>query len=210
MRRAITLCCILVLWAPAPPARAQESYNAESDTAAARATVAALVDEGIALLSNGDAMATAEKERAFAGFLDANFAMPTIARFALGRHWRAATPAQQAEYTRLFTDMIVQRYTAQFTDYTGQTVTILGAQPVGSRDVLVVSRVTQPGGKAPVAVDWRVRRDGTGRWRVIDVAVEGVSMAQTYRADFDAAVQRGGGDIEVLLRHLRAQTGDRA
>jgi phospholipid transport system substrate-binding protein len=209
MRRAAALICIFVLCAAAPPARPQQAPPG-TDTDAARAAVQALVDEGIALLSNGGGTATADKERAFAGFLDANFAMPTIARFALGRHWRAATPAQQEEYTRLFTDMIVRRYTAQFTEYTGQTVTLLNAKPAGSRDVLVSSRVTQPGGGAPVAVDWRVRQDGAGAWRVIDVAVEGVSMAQTYRADFDAAVQRGGGDIEALLAFLRAQTGEGA
>jgi phospholipid transport system substrate-binding protein len=35
--------------------------------------------------------------------------------------------------------------------------------------------------------------------------VEGVSMAVTQRSDFASVIQRGGGDIDVLLAHLSNQ-----
>ncbi|MBL3677192.1 MAG: ABC transporter substrate-binding protein [Alphaproteobacteria bacterium] len=160
------------------------------------------VAEGMALLSDTE---QGHQEAAFRAFLDRNFAMRSIARFAIGRHWREASPAQQEAYERLFEEMIVRRYTAQFTDYQGQDVRVAGSQPVGRRDALVASVVTQPGGQPDVSVDWRVREGGEA-WRVVDVVVEGVSMAMTYRADFDSVVQRGG--IPGLLEALAAQAED--
>ena len=57
-----------------------------------------------------------------------------------------------------------------------------------------------------MAVDWRVRPRGDGL-KVIDVAVEGVSMSVTQRSEFSSVIQRGGGQIESLLQTLRQRVG---
>jgi hypothetical protein len=58
-----------------------------------------------------------------------------------------------------------------------------------------------------VAVDWRIRSRGDAL-KVIDVAVEGVSMSVTQKSEFSAVIQRGGGDIEALLQSLRQRVGE--
>ena len=44
-----------------------------------------------------------------------------------------------------------------------------------------------------------------GQYKVIDIVVEGVSMALTQRSDFSSVIQRGGGQVSVLIAHLREQ-----
>jgi len=39
--------------------------------------------------------------------------------------------------------------------------------------------------------------------KVIDVIIEGVSMSLTQRSDFSSVIQRGGGDIQILIDHLK-------
>ena len=159
-----------------------------------------LADQGIAVLANQDA-SEAKQKKEFRRLLNNNFDMNTIARFSLGRHWRTASKAQRAEYLKLFNAMIIDVYSARFSDYQGQIIEVKGSRKEGERDVLVHSLLTQEAGP-DVKVDWRVRnRDG--RYKVIDVIVEGVSMALTQRSDFSSVVQRGGGDMEALLAHLR-------
>jgi phospholipid transport system substrate-binding protein len=41
-------------------------------------------------------------------------------------------------------------------------------------------------------VDWRVRK-ADGRFKIVDVHVEGVSMALTEREEFGSVIQRKGG-----------------
>lgn len=133
--------------------------------------------------------------------LQDNFDVQTIGRFALGTYWRDTSEKQRKEYMSLFEDMIVQTYTTRFEDYSGQTLKVGDAKPLGKKDALVNSQVIQEGGP-PVNLEWRVRND-EGVLKVIDVVVEGVSMSITQRSDFSAVIQRGGGNVETLLESLR-------
>ena len=159
-----------------------------------------LADDGIGFLAD-ETITTAKQKAAFRKLLNRNFDLNTIARFSLGRHWRTANKAQRDEYVSLFKDMIVDVYSQRFSDYEGQTLTVSGSRKEGERDILVHSLLEQDAGP-DVKVDWRVRKRD-GRYKVVDVIVEGVSMALTQRSDFSSVVQRGGGKMEALLAHLR-------
>ncbi|MEZ5813894.1 MAG: ABC transporter substrate-binding protein [Alphaproteobacteria bacterium] len=176
------------------------SANADTVSQGAEKFITDLVDEGVGFL--GDATISADKQKAaFRKLLNNNFDMDMIARFSLGRHWRSASQAQRDEYMKLFKVMIVDVYSARFSDYEGQEIEVTGSRKEGERDILVHSLLSQKSGP-DVQVDWRVRQS-SGRYKVIDVIVEGVSMAVTQRSDFSSVVQRGGGNMEALLAHLR-------
>lgn len=127
--------------------------------------------------------------------------MNTIGRFALGTYWKSASPAQQVEYQKLFRDMIIKVYSKRFSDYKGQQFVVKSARQENEKDSIVTSFIV-PGDGPEVKVDWRVRNKG-GSYKIVDIVVEGVSMSQTQRADFASVIQRGGGDINVLLNELR-------
>ena len=152
-----------------------------------------------------------ESMQRFRVLLNEGFDVPYISRFVLGRTWNTATPAQQQEYGSLFERLIVQVYADRFAQYSGQnldvneTLKITGSRPEGDTDSIVNSQIIRPDAP-PVAVDWRIRsRDG--KQKVIDVAVEGVSMSVTQRSEFSSVIQRGGGQIEALLDTLRQRVG---
>lgn len=141
------------------------------------------------------------KEQAFRKLLESSFDMNTIGRFALGQYWRQMTPAQQKEYLSLFRDHVVRVYSARFNDYKGQTFNTTGVRADNDTDSIVSSEIQQPQGE-PVQVEWRVRYKGD-RYQIVDVIVEGVSMTMTQRSDFSAVIQRGGGNVSVILDQLK-------
>lgn len=155
---------------------------------------------GINFLGN-QSMSQDAKKTEFAKLLNDTFDMNTIGRFALGTYWKSATPAQQAEYQRLFRNMIIKVYSKRFSDYKGQQFVVKSARQESEKDSIVSSLIV-PGDGPEVKVDWRVRNKG-GSYKIVDIVVEGVSMSQTQRADFASVIQRGGGDINVLLDELR-------
>jgi phospholipid transport system substrate-binding protein len=67
---------------------------------------------------------------------------------------------------------------------------------------MVHSEIEQPDGAPPIDVDWRVR-ETAGSDKIIDVAVEGVSMSVTQRSDFDSIVQQSG--IDGLLQNMQSR-----
>lgn len=133
-------------------------------------------------------------------FVDA-FDLPEIGKLVMARYWRAATPEQQQEFLRLFEDIQVYTWTRRFKDYSGETLEILGVLPEGEADVLVESRIKREK-LEPIAVAWRVRKEGDG-YKVLDIKVEGASMAFTHRSEYSSVIQGNGGQVEALLAALR-------
>lgn len=180
--------------------------HAEDAIAHASSLVQDMGNDVLPFLQAG--VSEAQLAKKFDALLDRGFDVSFTGRFVLGRYWRVATPEQQAEYLHLFERLIVQTYVDRFKTYAGETFDVLSGRQDG-RDVFVLSRITRPGGAPPIDVDWRVRPQDGG-YKIIDVVVEGVSMAITQRNEVAAVIQRKGGRIEGLLEDLRKTVNGRA
>lgn len=88
--------------------------------------------------------------------------------------------------------------------YLGEQFRVTGERPDGEV-TLVQSEVFKPGSQ-PAKVDWRVNTAGA-QPKIVDVIVEGVSMAVTQRSEFAAVIQRNGGNVDGLISALRQKTG---
>ena len=149
-----------------------------------------------------------ERLRRFRRLFADGFDIPLIARFVLGRYWRQATETERAEYLRLFDELVVQTYARRFSEFNAARLRVLSvSRPNEDNDVIVaVEGALQ--GKPPVRMDVRVRQTAS-QYKIIDVSIEGISMAVTQRDEFSSVIQRGGGRIEALLASLRDKLGQR-
>ncbi len=174
--------------------------STEKIGAGAQKFIDGMAQRGLDFLANAD-LSSEQKSNEFRKLLQDSFDMETIGRFALGRYWRTATPEQRKEYQKLFREMIVKVYSERFRDYEGQRVEARSFRIDGDNDTMVTSFIIPPDG-AEIQVDWRVRYKNS-HYQIVDVIVEGVSMSVTQRSDFSSVIQRGGGDVQVLIDHLK-------
>ncbi len=130
------------------------------------------------------------------------FDVPRIARFVLRRYWPGMSNTEREQFTQAFGDYIVHVYAARFTRYQGERFTVIGSRPADTMAILVHSEVTRPGGGMPIKLDWQVERVAD-RYRIVDVTIDGVSQALTYRDEFAAVVEHHGGRISDLIVELR-------
>ena len=146
----------------------------------------------------------ATKQPALVEFMDRVVDMDTVARFCLGRFWRAATPEEQQQYVQLFHQALTNAVAIRLGDYQGGNVALKVVRSEPAADgVHVASRITKPG-SAPYDITWVV--DGTdGQPRIVDVVAEGVSLRQTQRSDYGSFLEQHGGKVEALIQALRAQ-----
>ena len=163
--------------------------------------VQSLARQAISTLS-GQGMTLEQRETVFRDLLRQGFDLDFIGRFVAGRYYREMTPDQQADYQRLFGDFVLATYASRLGGYAGEQFAVVSSRAAGQQDVLVQSRIDRRSGP-PIGAEWRVRALGGG-YKIIDVMVEGVSMAVTQRAEFDSVLSRGG--PESLLAALRART----
>ena len=152
------------------------------------------------------AVAPPEKLNQLKQLLDQSTDLELVARLVLGRYWRQATPEQQAEYVRLFKELVMQTMAERFSWYTGETFEITGSKPVDERDTMVATRILRPSGKPPIMVDWRVR-ESSGSFLLIDILAEGVSLVVTQRAEAADVIGRDG--LDGLLGQMRTRLAQR-
>lgn len=176
------------------------AHAEEKQASGAEGFVQNLTEKGVAFLSD-DNLSMEQQKQEFKSILNRDFDLNTIGRFALGRYWKSASSEQRAEYLKLFNTMVIEAYSQRFENYNGQDIEVTGSRPEG-KDILVMSVMKQKSGP-DVRLDWRVRQKNGG-YKVVDVIVEGVSMSLTQRSDFASVIQRGGGNVEALLQHLRS------
>ena len=80
-----------------------------------------------------------------------------------------------------------------------EQVEITGTRKEPRGDVTVHTRIV--GGEFENAiVDYRLRKKD-GKWRIIDVIIEGISMVSNFRDQFKEVLSRGGPDL--LLTKLK-------
>ena len=133
------------------------------------------------------------------------FDLPLIGRFVLGRFWRQADGEQRAQFQDLFAEHLVNSYARQLDRYRAETLAVVDCRPVGTKDMLVETRVESTEG--PLVTGWRVRAGGD-RHRIVDVTVNGISLALTERQEFVTAARKLG--LEGLLEAMRANALNRA
>jgi len=180
------------------PAAAQAARIAPEQAAS---FIQTLGQRAVSLLASYKPSEAAKSQQQFNKLLEDGFDLDLIGRFVLGNAWRNATPAQRQEYQQLFTAYVLDTYSVRIGAYRGETFRVTGSHPLADTDALVDTEIVRPDGP-PIKAGWRVR-SVKGQPKIIDVMVEGVSMALTQRQEFAAVIQNKG--LDGLIADLRAR-----
>lgn len=143
-----------------------------------------------------------QREAQMRELLRQGFDLDFIGRFVLGRAYNGLTPDAAADYQQAFSEFVLKTYARRIAGFQARGFAITGSRIAGDTDTVITTRIDPANGN-PVSCEWRVR-SGPTRQAIIDVAVEGVSMAVTQRNEFAATVNNSG--VAGLVSVLRART----
>ena len=189
---AAAICVVLGLAANRPTADAGATDPGAFVSDLSAAAVESLTERGLSQAQRADR---------FRALLTTHFDLPGIGKFVLGRYWRGAAEAERQEFLKLFEDFIVRTYIDRFSTYSGEEYRVEAAREDENGYATVRGEILRPKAEN-VRVDWRLRRNG-GEFKIIDMVVEGISMALTQRDDFAAVIRNGGGRVAALNDVLR-------
>ena len=160
-----------------------------------------VASNAIGILSNEE---NSEKEKfeAFRHLLDKNVDTNLIAKFVIKSYWKDLTSEQQEEFINLFKIYIIKSYSLKLNSYSGEIISITGSKKLNEKYILVNSKVSKEGQNTGIEVDWRVKIEDE-KMKIVDLVVEGISLAVAQRAEFTSIIENNNGDIEVLLLKLQ-------
>jgi phospholipid transport system substrate-binding protein len=131
-----------------------------------------------------------------------NFSRMTAS--AVGRHWRQATPDQQAKLQAEFKTLLVRTYAGALGEVKDQTLSFKPSR-FRAEDTDVVVRSVVRGRGEPIQLDYRMEKTSEG-WKIYDLNVLGIWLVDTYRSQFAQEINSKGLDglIATLTQRNKA------
>ena len=107
-----------------------------------------------------------------------------VGKRALARNWRKFTPAERKEFCDVFAQVMGNAYLSRIqTGFEGEKIVYLDTVPDKRPEKSSVrTKIVSPNREIPVDYQLLLKK---GSWRVYDVKIEGVSLVQNYRSQFN-------------------------
>lgn len=138
-----------------------------------------------------------ERRQRLEEIVSQRFDYEEMGKRTLAKHWRTLTPAQRKAFVELFQQFLTNSYAGNVDGYSGEQVQYLKERRKGNF-AEVQTKVISP--KVEIPLDYRlIKKDG--EWKVYDVVIDGVSLMQNYRRQFDRIIRTSS--FEGLLEKLR-------
>lgn len=106
------------------------------------------------------------------------------------------TPAQRTAYREAALGWIIRRCVRENRDNKGEEPQVMGVRQGESGDRLLALKTEEPAH----FVIWRLR--GEKKLRVVDVVMDGVSMALTLRDETNARLRQDDNDVDAMIKAL--------
>ncbi len=157
-------------------------------------------DRAIELLSDTSA-SEEQREQEFMEMLQAEFDVPRISRFIVGRYWRNASEQERNDFIEVFSKVMAQRFLPLFNGASKDQFTVGNIRDDKKPGIQFVdlSIITSDGKQAKTI--WRVVEDNSD-FKILDVVVEGASMAITLRSEYGGVIKQHGGKLDKLTALL--------
>lgn len=112
-----------------------------------------------------------------------------MSRSVLGRQaWNKASAAEKARFSTAFTNLVIRTYSSPLAEYSDETVQFLPIRgSLSGRFIRVNSVIVRSSGQnIPLSYSLVAKN---GQWKIYDLSVEGVSLLQSFRSQFAAALK---------------------
>ena len=127
------------------------------------------------------------------------FGFEEMAQRALGQYWPKRTPAEKKEFITLFSELLERSYISKIESYTGEQNVLYTKETIDKDYASVRTEIVAKRDANVEVVYQLLRRDGN--WQVYDIVIEGVSLVNNYRTQFNNIISHES--YEALVKKLK-------
>jgi phospholipid transport system substrate-binding protein len=132
------------------------------------------------------------------------FDFQEMAQRSLGAHWQRRTPEEQAEFIKIFSDLLEQTYVDKIESYNNEKF-IYTNERMDGRYADVNSKMRTSKGEE-FTINYKLHRVGEN-WRVYDLVIENISLINNYRSQFNRILT--GSTYDELISKIKAKVSDK-
>ena len=128
------------------------------------------------------------KKEEIVGIVKSRFDADELAMRVLALNWRSRTDQEKTSFISLFSQVLETTYINKLKFYSDEEVSFK-KQIVNRDKAIVYSEIIKNNQEIPII--YRVK-DDNGQWLIYDIVIEGVSLVQNYRQQFDQIIKKDG------------------
>lgn len=119
---------------------------------------------------------------------------------------RSRYRSQVETFQQRFKQGLIETYAKGLLNFSGQRIETLPLR-AGEAERPQVNVVQQiyASGEQPYVVQYTLRKNRAGEWKVRNVIVEGINLGQTYRNQFAALMEQHRGDMDKVIAAWRVE-----
>ena len=126
-----------------------------------------------------------------------------IGFYSLGKHRKNISDQQRKEYLDIFTQYFLKSFSSRLAQYSDPKIKVESQKKLNEKYTMVSSVLIATEDKPEIKIDWRVVTKNINQPLIIDVIIEGVSLAKVQKEEFNSIIQSNDGDINALFINLK-------
>ncbi|HHT9109183.1 MAG TPA: Tgt2/MlaC family protein [Candidatus Wunengus sp. YC63] len=161
------------------------------------------IDKGFAILKDpslkGDEKVQERRQKLWEG-ISPIFNFEEMSKRALGQHWKSRTTEEKKEFVELFTSIMKDAYIGKTDTYSGEKVVIISEKQDKKYATVQTKIITNKG--TEISVDYNMLNN-PGGGTIYDVIIEGVSLVNNYRSQFNNILIKSS--YKELVQKIKAK-----
>ena len=176
-------------------------YSANSFSLEPKDFVQSVVNEASQVLSSTSTKE--EKVKNLKSIAKKNVDIIGIGFYSLGSHRKKLSDDKKKEYIDVFEKYFLKSFSSRLAEYTDPKINVNTQEKLNEKYTMVSSVLMATKDKPEVKIDWRIITKNPETPLIIDVVIEGVSLAKVQKEEFNSTIQSNNGDINSLIKSLK-------
>mgnify|MGYP006089899561 CR=1 FL=1 len=126
-----------------------------------------------------------------------------IGYYSLGSHRKILSEIQKKEYLVIFEKYFLKSFASRLAEYTNPKIEVISEKKLNEKYTMVSSVLIASDEKPKIKIDWRINTRNLDNLLIIDVVIEGVSLAKVQKEEFNSIIQSNDGNIKALFLSLK-------
>jgi len=125
-----------------------------------------------------------------------------IGYYSLGSYRKNLSDDKKKEYLIIFEKYFLKSFSSRLAEYSDPKIRVDSQKKLNENYTMVSSILLATDDKPEVKIDWRIVTKNKDNPLIIDVVIEGVSLAKVQKEEFNAIIQNNNGNIDSLFESL--------
>ena len=126
-----------------------------------------------------------------------------IGYYSLGSYRKSISDQKKKEYFEIFEKYFLKSFSSRLAEYTDPRIRVDSQKKLNDKYTMVSSTLLATDKKPEIKIDWRVVTKNPNKPLIIDIVIEGVSLAKVQKEEFSSIIKNNDGDINALFDDLK-------